>query len=450
MRIHSLVLACFCLGACRGPADQPSAAFPIAPTEPALINDDGGWCWFQDERALGLGQQVIVGSVATGRYDSGRSGNVEATLWTPSTGEARRWVLAEGLGRDDHNAPAFLALEDGDLLAVYTRHGQDNKVRHRRLGGGLDEGSWSPEQAFSIDAGRARYGATYSNLYQLSATGIQLDFFRGVGWDPNVLRSVDGGRSWSWDGRLLGGPGRPYLRYASNGHDRVHFVATQQHPRDHDNGLFHGYLLGDQVHNSAGRPLAKVSADTPLTPAELTCVFPGGPSAVAWPADLELSGDGQPVCLFTVQVDGADQPRGSGGQDHRFYLARYGDNSWSTSEIAFAGTRLYAGEDDYTGLGAIDPHNTATLVISTDAHPLTGEPLVSSADGERHRELFWGEAGEDDADAWTWTAITENSSMDQLRPIIPPGEPRVLLWLRGTLRSYTDYDLEVVGLPLPR
>jgi len=38
-----------------------------------------------------------------------------------------------------------------------------------------------------------------------------------------------------------------------------------------------------------------------------------------------------------------------------------------------------------------------------------------------------------------------------LRPIVPRAEGRepILLWLRGTYRTYTDYDLEVVGLLPP-
>ena len=37
---------------------------------------------------------------------------------------------------------------------------------------------------------------------------------------------------------------------------------------------------------------------------------------------------------------------------------------------------------------------------------------------------------------------------DNLRPIVPRAErpEPIVLWLRGTYRSYTDYDLEVVGL----
>ena len=49
--------------------------------------------------------------------------------------------------------------------------------------------------------------------------------------------------------------------------------------------------------------------------------------------------------------------------------------------------------------------------------------------------------------SWQWTPVTQNSSADNLRPIIPIWEPgrTALLWARGILRSYTDYDLELVG-----
>jgi hypothetical protein len=36
---------------------------------PVVLNDDGGWCWFQDERALVVGDRLVFGSVAAGRRD---------------------------------------------------------------------------------------------------------------------------------------------------------------------------------------------------------------------------------------------------------------------------------------------------------------------------------------------------------------------------------------------
>jgi hypothetical protein len=46
-----------------------------------------------------------------------------------------------------------------------------------------------------------------------------------------------------------------------------------------------------------------------------------------------------------------------------------------------------------------------------------------------------------------WTAVTKDSTADNIRPIVPIWKNKryALLWLRGAYRTYTDYDLAVVG-----
>ena len=51
-------------------------ALPAAAGGPIVLNDDGGWCWFQDERALVVGDTLLVGSVASGRDDPERRGKM--------------------------------------------------------------------------------------------------------------------------------------------------------------------------------------------------------------------------------------------------------------------------------------------------------------------------------------------------------------------------------------
>jgi hypothetical protein len=43
-------------------------------------------------------------------------------------------------------------------------------------------------------------------------------------------------------------------------------------------------------------------------------------------------------------------------------------------------------------------------------------------------------------------AVTSNSTLDNLRPIVVSdgGSRKVLLWLRGTYRAYTDYQQQVL------
>ena len=108
---------------------------------------------------------------------------------------------------------------------------------------------------------------------------------------------------------------------------------------------------------------------------------------------------------------------------------------------------MYAGEDDYTGNIAIDPQDPGTVYISTNADPVTGKPLISGADGTRHWEIFRG-ASRPGVAKWTWTPVTRNSRADNIRPVVPIRAQggRTVLWLRGKMLSYTNFDFEVVGL----
>ncbi len=246
---------------------------------------------------------------------------------------------------------------------------------------------------------------------------------------------------------------RPYVKYASNGRDTVHLAYTEGHPRDFDNGVFHAALIDGAFFRSDGARIATLEEGL-RDPAEGTRVFEGDADNVAWVVDLELDDDGSPFVGFSVQKGSAGRPSGEGGEDHRYHLARWTGSRWEDEEIAFAGARLYPGEDDYTGGMALVPGNPDTLFLSTNADPATGAPLVSRTDGRRHWELFRGTraARTNEATPWRWTPVTRDSTADHLRPVVPRtagGEP-VLLWLRGTYRSYTDYDLEIVGLLPPR
>ena len=49
-----------------------------------------------------------------------------------------------------------------------------------------------------------------------------------------------------------------------------------------------------------------------------------------------------------------------------------------------------------------------------------------------------------------WEPLTKDSSTDNLRPIIVSSDDRrAVLWLRGEYRSFTDYQLDVVGIVEP-
>ncbi len=180
---------------------------------------------------------------------------------------------------------------------------------------------------------------------------------------------------------------------------------TDDHPRAYDNSIYHGFICGQQVFKSDKTPLAdgKDQLLHPRSPQDFTEVFHGSADQVAWINDIRMDREGRPYLGFSVQVNSGDvrTKQGQGGSDHRYYQARWDGAKWTCHEIAYAGTKLYAGEDDYTGLVALHPYDPDLVVISTNVDPLSGHPLVSLQDGNRHWELYRGST-KDDGVTWQW------------------------------------------------
>lgn len=440
-----------------------------------VVNANGGWCWFQDERALvdPATGTLLLGAVASigGADGERRGGDVDLhvadldRLGEP--GSVSTVVLHAGLESDDHDNPALWRRADGRWLAVYSRHKSDDLTRWR-INEGSDPAVWGPEHTFDwrtlfespqqAEALGGARGVTYQNLHQLD--GVLYCFARAINDDPCYLVSHDDGTTWEFGGRLLTrekiGYVNGYARYASGARfgteDRIDLLITEHHPRDFANSIWHGYLAAGRLHRADGTAVGELGrALTDPTPRaeDLTCVLASGSTwgdAVlthAWTTDLRRFPDGTLVALMTARADdtlgtGSDR-RATELIDHRVLrgVLRPGASAWQVSELAAAGPQLLPHEEDYTGLATIDPEDPDALWLSTPVDPRSGAALA-------HHEIFHG-ATADDGASWTWTPVTEGSGVDNFRPIAVPGDPRraVLAWYRGTMRSSQDYDTEV-------
>jgi hypothetical protein len=318
-----------------------------------------------------------------------------------------------------------------------------------------DIASWQPERVFLTAD-----GTTYSNLFYLPKTNTIFNFHRdrGRGFDPNfLLWSPGNATGFSYGGRLLTGPegnsgsrDRPYLRYVSNGIDRIHFIATDHHPRDLlSNSVYHGYLqvepdgYGYGVYRSGGSRLGELSSATtsPHKASDFTPLLQGNTVSPrnglmmtrGWTTDIELDAAGFPCVVLTARVNDSDR-------DHRFVYGRYTRDGWRIHELAKAGGCLYDRETDYTGLSALDPSDPNHLFVSTNIDPRTDNALP-------HYEIFEGSTS-DGGSSWTWSPVTHASSVDNLRPVVPRSTMRttILAWMRGDYSSYTNYNTRIVGL----
>jgi hypothetical protein len=283
----------------------------------------------------------------------------------------------------------------------------------------------------------------------LPAEKRMYNFVRSVNRDPSALVSTDEGRTWSFGGKLLTdtnvGYVNGYVKYVSNGKDRIDFITTEHHPRDFNNSIWHGYVQGGKTHRSDGTVVDEdlFDADKAPKPADLTKVFAadtvvdGEPMTRCWTTDLQLDGEGRPVALITCRAN--DTPANSNFNDHRFFYGRYDGQKWNVHQLAKAGARLWAAEQDYVGGGAIDPQHPEVVYISTPIDPRTNAKL------DKH-EIFKAVTADGGA-SWKWTPITFNSTNSNLRPVVPPwkSDKTALLWLRGSMSRSQNYNMDVVG-----
>lgn len=420
---------------------QNSAATAVRIGESVRLSEDGSWCWFQDDRALLLEDKVIFSGVTS-------SGANSVTEWDLRKNRTSTFFLSENtLPADDHNVSALMVRPDGKLLSVYAGHSIDSLVRYRISEKDGNISSWSDEQVVKTN-GRV----CYSNVYRLEDTGETFNFYRGNENNPHFLISTDEGDSWGFGGRLFEDFGRAYLRYASDGKSRIHFITTEEHPRHHNNSIFHGYYEAGNLYRSDGTLVGPISrtATSPYKPTDFTKVYDGDVSTradVAWTSDIKLDSKGLPYIVFSVTKDpitrGETRNTSLGGFDHRYHFANWDGTNWYQQEIAFAGSRLYPGENEYTGLISLHPTNPQVVYLSADVDPATGRPL--EVDGQRRYEIFRGEKTSN-SKAWTWTPITYQSATDNIRPIVlADKEKEVVLWLSGRYTTYKDYQLEVFG-----
>lgn len=428
-----------------------------------LFNDNGAWSWFQDPRVIvdTNANKILVSSVAdiSGTGGAARNGQVDVVQYDLATKTTTSPFVLGTPGADDHNVASFYIRSDGRYVAAWSRHNADSLTRFRVSTNPGDATAWNAETTLNNGA-----GTTYENLHYLpgddGGNGRLYNFTRSINFDPTIQVSSDEGLTWQGTTKLLTqgtGSDRPYLRYASDG-QKIHFIATEEHPRDFNNSIYHGYVQDGKLFKADGTQLdANLFDSTAVGVGALTQVFAantlnpaitGDPMTRTWTVDLEIDAAGNPYAVFQARIDPGTLSAGGDSLDHRFFYARYDGTNWNVNALAEAGRDIYAAspngsEDDYTGLVALDPHNPDVLYMSSDIDPRNGSDTA-------HYEIYQGTTADAGA-TWAWQAITENSTVDNVRPIVPKwdGQHTALLWMRGQYNTYTDYDTDIVGIIIP-
>ena len=405
---------------------------------------DGGWCWYQDPRAIIADGKLIVGGI------DGQNGDVKVSIYDLAENKDLGTVmLHEKFEADDHNAPAFYARPDGSILAVYAKHANDH-FHYYSISDPDDYTTWGEEQRFEHHY-QGGWGITYMNLYYMEDEGLLYNFFRdGETINPGYITSDDHGETWGNRTHLITdelGWDRPYARYYKMDANTVGISFTDAHPRQYGNNLYYAAFRDGAFYKADGSKV-KDLADGPLKPSEAELIYrgsetkdkPAGFDSVpnsAWCCAMASDAKGRPVQGYTLF---------NSDDDHRYRMAFWNGKRWVDREIAYGGSCLYHAESSYTGLLSIDPTDASKVAISTDVDPSTG----TSLDGPH--EIYVADIRSGSRPKTIrWMPITKDSKVRNIRPILVAGDGyRVLVWLRGNYRTYTDYDCDVVGIVLER
>ena len=468
----------------------PLSSIVRSASEVYLLSDPdrpGMWCWFQDPRVIvdsnsPKGTMLLAGVVTYGDPGTDQRGDIDlywANLDSIGSGQFQRgrFELEDRLQMDDHCSPGLMIRPDGRYLATWSMHGEHGSPRFA-VGSGEsrfmrwrvsahpgDPTEWQPMQRAAITGQSLCYTHPLFLSEGYKGGPIVFNAIRSTGFDNHVIRSHDLGDTWTYGGRLIDTPdpwphhgngGRGYVKYAGDGISRVYIILTDDHPdvnfnEDRTapgpllNSVYAGYIENNRLYDMDGRVLDSDLGDRIATPPnQLTVLLKDGTQvgdAVmrrGWQSDIRVMPDGKPVAIFQFRAD-------DDKDDHRYFYARHDGERFNVHFLAYAGS--YFGrhdQPDYAGLATVDAMNPDIVYISTSAHPVTGEVLISSATGKRQFEIFMGRTRDQGA-TWEWSALTENSPYDNIRPFSPAWEQgrSAVVYMSGNYPSFYVYDNEV-------
>ncbi|TXE09792.1 glycosyl hydrolase [Seonamhaeicola algicola] len=406
---------------------------------------DGGWCWYQDPRAIINNNKLLIAGL------SGQSGDVRLGVYDLKSEKNDSTItLHKQLQRDDHNVPALYVKPDESVLAVWAKHGNE-KVHYYSTASAPNYLKWEKTNTIKHEYNH-KNGVTYMNLYYLKNEDKLYNFFRsGETFNPSFITSSNHGNTWGEYTHFIAndikGYQRPYARYFQVNDNTVGISYTDGHPRQYGNNLFYVEFKNGAFYKADGTKIKDLKAGA-LRTSEGEKLYIGSntynksiitesvPNS-AWTCAMATDENNNPHIGYSLYINDAD---------HRYRIVSWDGKQWHDREIAYAGKYLYKEESSYTGLMAFDPENPSKVYISSDVDPSTGNDL-----GGVH-EIYEANIGlNDDINTISWKAVTSNSNYRNIRPIVVANQGyKVLLWLNGPWYDYENYNSNVQGIILEK
>lgn len=401
------------------------------------LTNDGAWCWFSNPRAIYYSADEIV----TGWVK--KDGSIEVASLNIETGKNKVNTIFPQLEFDDHDNPAFTVLPDGNIFTMFAWHSTKKGVISNTTTKGSDIYSFQENVVFKPNTEELlkqfpRETYTYANPFYLKDENKLFVFGRWTGFKPNVIISGDNGKTWDEQHVVISSKpfdpnNRPYVNYYSDGKSKIHLIFTDGHPRNEPlNSVYYCYYEKGAFWKVDGSKICDMS-DLPFTVNDASLVYKATEEqGRAWIADITVK-ENKPFILYSRHPEETD---------HRYHYAWYNPESknWNDYEICKAGKWF---PQTPTGKVEREPHYMGNLTFN----PANPNTVYLSRQINNRFEIEKAETN-DGGLTWKSTAVTSNSTYDNVRPVVPQYQPNnsktVVMWMENKKYiHYTDYDTSI-------
>lgn len=330
---------------------------PESPQEAESVSDaweNGGTSWWTDPRVVKVPD--AANSIVVGVVDAIEG---EISLRRKGTGVDEKLVLTTPSPyTDDHNNPAFLAVDGKPLLAAYNFHNQDNFLRVRRslenidfddpewFGGLGDEVKLSPGGKTS-----------YAEIRHLPGTDIVYVFFRlrtSRHWWA-AMRSTDWGQTWARVLLVNGGAQTTSFYMPSRMLDdgETMAFACASHPQYNvNNDIYYGQVnLSSGDITAGGSVVGNLYSGAGVAYTALEKVTPSVDASTQGVWVYDVSEDAVTYCQFTR----------SSPSDCMYRYGHKSGGTWTTHPIVAAGEPFQPSTNFYFPGAQIGPNGEVGL-----------------------------------------------------------------------------------------